>query len=194
MRILAIDDDPSVTSLLRRGLSYEGYDVDSSDLFLKPPSNPQLALRCDSTVLLNPVAAHAPGASSHSHGGHDNASTAGHGDAQGAGHTHAAGEAHVETIMTQAEPGVEAGTYTSVLHFDAAGDWQVQLQFNHARAERAGHLALMVVEPPRDWRILGAFGGVNALIIASAGAINLNRTSRTAASTRSPRPRTASAA
>jgi DNA-binding response OmpR family regulator len=27
-RILAIDDDPSVTSLLRRGLSYEGYNVD----------------------------------------------------------------------------------------------------------------------------------------------------------------------
>ena len=27
-RILTIDDDPSVTSLLKRGLSYEGYDVD----------------------------------------------------------------------------------------------------------------------------------------------------------------------
>lgn len=29
-RILVIDDDPSVTSLLKRGLSYEGYRVDSA--------------------------------------------------------------------------------------------------------------------------------------------------------------------
>lgn len=29
-RILVIDDDPSVTSLLKRGLSYEGYAVDSA--------------------------------------------------------------------------------------------------------------------------------------------------------------------
>ena len=29
-RILAIDDDPSVTSLLKRGLAYEGYAVDSA--------------------------------------------------------------------------------------------------------------------------------------------------------------------
>jgi DNA-binding response OmpR family regulator len=29
-RILAIDDDPSVTSLLKRGLAYEGYVVDSA--------------------------------------------------------------------------------------------------------------------------------------------------------------------
>jgi DNA-binding response OmpR family regulator len=27
-RILTIDDDPAVTSLLKRGLSYEGYAVD----------------------------------------------------------------------------------------------------------------------------------------------------------------------
>ncbi len=31
LRILVIDDDPAVTSLLKRGLSYEGYAVDTAE-------------------------------------------------------------------------------------------------------------------------------------------------------------------
>ncbi len=30
MRILVVDDDPEIVSFLRRGLIYEGYDVDTA--------------------------------------------------------------------------------------------------------------------------------------------------------------------
>jgi len=110
------------------------------------------------TVLVNPVAAHSLGASTHSHNDDSHSST---------GHTH--GDSHIETIMTEMEAGAEAGTYTSVIHFDSAGAWQVQLQFNAAAAVHAGLFVVTVAEPPRDWRILAAFAGANALIIAIAG-------------------------
>lgn len=70
--------------------------------------------------------------------------------------------------MTQLEAGADAGTYTTVIHFDSVGTWEVHLQFNDAGLDHAGMFALTVVEPPRDWRILGVFGGANALIIATA--------------------------
>jgi hypothetical protein len=52
---------------------------------------------------------------------------------------------------------------------DSAGAWQGQLQFNDAGVAHAGSFAVTVAEPPRDWRILGAFGGANVLIIVAAG-------------------------
>ena len=129
------------------------------------------------TVLVNPVAAHPSGASAHTHenSGHETASSESHTDAGSAGHTHANGESHIETIMTQMEAGNDAGSYTSVLHFDSAGAWQVQLQFNDAGVDHAGSFAITVAEPARDWRILGAFGGANALIIVTAGVFKRRR-------------------
>lgn len=122
------------------------------------------------TVLINAVAAHPLGATTHNHGdsSHDAADIEDHSQAQSAGHTHANGESHIDTIMTQMEPGTEVGSYTSVIHFDSAGAWQVQLQFTAAGADHAGSFAVTVAEPARDWRILGAFGGANALIIMTA--------------------------
>ena len=108
------------------------------------------------TVLVNPVAAHQSGASTHHHG-------------DSAGHTHANGESHIDTIMTQMEAGTDSGSYTSAIHFDSPGAWEVQLQFIDAGVNHAGSFAVTVAEPARDWRILGAFGGANALIIVAAG-------------------------
>jgi hypothetical protein len=85
--------------------------------------------------------------------------------------------------MTQMEAGMDAGSYTSVLHFDSAGAWEVQLQFNTAGVDHAGGFAVTVAEPARDWRILGAFGGANVLIIATAGILK-RRSSSTAKRTR----------
>ena len=128
-------------------------------------------------VLVNPVAAHPLGASTHSHAdsGH-NASMEDHTNTQSAGHTHASGESHIDTIMTQMEAGNDAGSYTSVLHFDSAGAWQVQLQFNDAGVDHTGSFAITVAEPARDWRILGAFGGANALIMVIAGVLKRRST------------------
>jgi len=140
-------------------------------------------------VLVNPVAAHPPGASTHSHAdsGH-NASMEDHTNTQSPGHTHASGKSHIDTIMTQMEAGADAGSYTSVLHFDSAGAWQVQLQFNDAGVDHMSSFAITVAEPARDWRILGAFGGANALIIVTAGVVKRRR------STTAKRIRTAVAA
>jgi hypothetical protein len=124
------------------------------------------------TVLVNPVAAHPSGANTHNHtDSGQNASMQDHTDAESAGHTHASGESHIDTIMIQMEAGTDAGSYTSVLHFDSAGAWQVQLKFNDAGVDHAGSFAITVAEPARDWRILGAFGGANALIIVTAGVL-----------------------
>jgi len=124
------------------------------------------------TVLVNPVAAHPLGASTHNHAdsGHDD-SMEDHTNTESAGHTHATGESHIDTIMTQMEAGADAGSYTSALHFDSAGAWQVQLRFSDARVDHAGSFAITVVEPPRDWRILGAFGSANALVIVTAAVL-----------------------
>lgn len=124
------------------------------------------------TVLVNPVAAHPLGTSTHNHAdsGHA-ASTEDHTNAESAGHTHASGESHIDTIMTQMEAGTDAGSYMSVLHFDSAGAWEVQLQFNDAGVDHTGSFAITVAEPPQDWPILGAFGGANVLIIVTAGVL-----------------------
>jgi hypothetical protein len=134
----------------------------------------------DATVLLAPSAvAGADAGHSHSSGGghdaagaqgHTDAATSGH-DASSDGHAHEAGEAHVDTIMTQLEAGSDAGNYTGVIHFDSAGAWQVQLQFDHAGGVHTSSFSLTVAEPARDWRILGAFGAANALIIVIAGVL-----------------------
>jgi hypothetical protein len=92
-----------------------------------------------------------------------------HADAATDDHRHTTGADHIDTIMTQMEAGIDAGSYTSVIHFDSAGAWDVQLQFNHTGVDHAAHFAVTVAEPARDWRILGAFGGANALIILTAG-------------------------
>jgi hypothetical protein len=120
------------------------------------------------TVLIAPVAAHPVNASTHNHGesGHDSAT-----HSEAAGHTHTHGDSHIETIMTQLEAGTDAGNYTGVIHFDSAGAWQVQLKFNNAGVDHAGIFAVTIAEPARDWRILGAFGGVNGLIIVIAGVL-----------------------
>jgi hypothetical protein len=86
-------------------------------------------------------------------------------------HGYTTGADHIDTIMTQMEAATDAGSYTSVIHFETAGAWQVQVQFNHAGVDHAARLAVTVAEPTRDWRILGAFGGVNALIIVTAGVL-----------------------
>ena len=88
---------------------------------------------------------------------------------------HSTGADHIDTIMTQMEAGIDAGSYTSVIHFETAGAWQVQVQFNHAGIDHAAHFAVTVAEPARDWRILGAFGGANALIIVAAGVLKRRR-------------------
>jgi hypothetical protein len=131
------------------------------------------------TVLLAPNVVTATDAG-HSHGsdgghdaagaqGHADAATSGHNASHADGHTHQAGDAHIDTIMTQLEAGTDAGHYTGVIHFDSAGAWHVQLQFTAAGADHAGSFAVTVTEPARDWRLLGAFGGANALIIMTAG-------------------------
>ena len=147
----------------------------------------------NATVQVAPVALNSTEAEGHGHGrtGRDGASTSGH-DGTSAGdhaayndthagnamaphadaaddHGHTTGAAHLDIIMTQMEAGAEAGSYTSVIHFDSAGVWEVQLQFNNAGVDHAGSFAVTVAEPARDWRILGAFGGANALIIVTAG-------------------------
>ena len=94
---------------------------------------------------------------------HADAATDDHGDTTGAD--------HIDMIMTQMEAGADAGSYTSVIHFDSAGAWQVQLQFNTAGVDHAARLTVTVAEPARDWRILGAFGGANVLIIVAAGVL-----------------------
>jgi hypothetical protein len=131
-------------------------------------------------VLVNPVAAHLSGAGTHNHAdsGHG-ASMEDHTNAESAGHTHASGESH--TDMTQMEAGTDVGSYTSLLHFDSAGAWEVQLKFNDAGGDHAGSFAVTVAEPARDWRILGAFGGANVLIIMTAGVLKrrLSSTKRT---------------
>jgi len=135
------------------------------------------------TVQVALVALNSTGAAGHSHGasGQADASTGGHNDthadnaiaqhadaaADDQGHT--TDDQHIDTIMTQMEAGVDAGSYTSVIHFDSAGAWEVQLHFNHAGVDHAAHFAVTMAEPARDWRILGAFGGANALIIQTAG-------------------------
>jgi hypothetical protein len=141
------------------------------------------------------VAVQSAGATEHGHGAsdHDGVSTGGH-DSAGASehsgqtdahtdnpiaphadatdnHGHTTGADHIDTIMTQMEAATDAGSYTSVIHFETAGAWQVQVQFNHAGVDHAARLAVTVAEPARDWRILGAFGGVNALIIVTAGVL-----------------------
>ncbi|HEU5102263.1 MAG TPA: hypothetical protein VFU22_24740, partial [Roseiflexaceae bacterium] len=85
--------------------------------------------------------------------------------------THDEADQHIDTIMTQLEVGVEPGTYTGLLHFDSPGVWQVQIRFAAARSEHVGSFAVAIAEPARDWRILGAFGGANALIILTAGVL-----------------------
>jgi hypothetical protein len=129
------------------------------------------------TVLVNPVAAQPSGASIHNHAesGQD-ANMEDHTKAESAGHTHANGESHIDTIMTQMEAGNDAGSYTSVLHFDSAGAWQVQFQFNEAGVDHVSSFAITVAEATRDWRILGAFGGANALIIVTAGVLKRRST------------------
>jgi hypothetical protein len=117
----------------------------------------------NATVLLAASAMTTTDAGGHSH------SSGGHNDSHADGHTHSPGEAHIDIVLTQMVPGVEAGTYTSVIHFDSAGAWQVRLQFNDARTDHAALFAVTVAEPARDWRILSAFGGANALIIVTAG-------------------------
>jgi hypothetical protein len=117
-------------------------------------------------------------------GGHDSAGTSEHGgqtdadtdnsiaphaDAATDSHGHTTGAEHIDTIMTQMEAATDAGSYTSVIHFETAGAWQVQVQFNQAGVDHAARLAVTVAEPARDWRLLGAFGGANALIIVIAG-------------------------
>jgi hypothetical protein len=92
-----------------------------------------------------------------------------HADAATDDYGHSTDADHIDTIMTQMEAGIDAGSYTSVIHFETAGAWQLQVQFNHAGIDHAGSLAVTVAEPARDWRILGAFGGANALIILTAG-------------------------
>jgi hypothetical protein len=131
---------------------------------------------------------HGYGASDHdgvSTGGHDSAGTSEHGGQIDAhtdnsiapqadatdNHGHTTGADHIDTIMTQMEAATGAGSYTSVIHFETAGAWQVQVQFNHDGVDHAAHFAVTVAEPARDWRILGAFGGVNALIIVTAGVL-----------------------
>jgi hypothetical protein len=138
------------------------------------------------TVLIAPnaVAATDAGHSHSSGGGHDAAGAQGHTDAVTSGHNaspadghaHQAGEAHIDTIMTQLEAGADAGNYTGVIHFDSAGAWQVQLQFTDAGVDRAASFAVTVAEPARDWRILSAFGGANALIIMTAGVLKRRST------------------
>jgi hypothetical protein len=141
------------------------------------------------TVLVNPVAAQPSRASTHNHagGGHD-ASLEDHANAESAGHAHANGESEIDVIMTQMEAGNDAGSYMSMLHFDSAGAWQVQFQFNDAGVDHAGSFAITVAELPRDWRLLGAFGGANVLIIVTAGVLKRRR------STTAKRIRTAVAA
>jgi len=131
------------------------------------------------TVLLAPNAVTATDAG-YSHGtggghdaagaqGHADATTSGHSASHADGHMHQAGDAHIDTIMTQLEAGADAGNYIGVIHFDSAGAWHVQLQFTAAGVDHAGSFAVTVAELARDWRILGAFGSANALIIVTAG-------------------------
>ena len=148
------------------------------------------------TVQVAAVAVLSAGSDAHGHGesGHDGASAGGHGSAVAGGHRdhnnthadnaiaqhsdaapddhgHTTGAGHIHTIMSQMEAGTDAGSYTSVLHFDSAGAWQVQVHFNDAGVDHTGSFAVTVAEPARDWRILGAFGGANALIIVTAGVL-----------------------
>jgi hypothetical protein len=85
--------------------------------------------------------------------------------------THDEDDQHIDTIMTQLEVGTEPGTYTGLLHFDSSGAWQVQIRIAAAGVNHTGSIAVAVAEPDGDWRILGAFGGVNVLIIAAAGVL-----------------------
>lgn len=129
------------------------------------------------TVLINPIAAHPLGTTTHNHGAssHDAADIEDHSQAQSAGHTHANGDSHIDTIMTQMEAATDAGSYTSVIHFDSVGAWEVQLQFSAAGVNHAARFSVTVAEPARDWRILGAFGGANALIIVTASVLKQRR-------------------
>jgi hypothetical protein len=137
------------------------------------------------TVQVAPVALNTTGAAGHSQraSGQADASTGGHNDthadnaiaqhadaaANNRGHT--PDDEHIDTIMTQMEAGADAGSYTSVIHFDSAGAWEVQLQFTNAGVNHVARFTVPVAEPARDWRILGAFGGANALIIVTAGVL-----------------------
>ena len=83
---------------------------------------------------------------------------------------HADGE-HIDTIMTQLTPGPGAGEYSSVLHFDSAGAWPAQIEFAAFGVSHTGSFTVAVAEPAGDWRLLGVFGGANALIIVTAGVL-----------------------
>jgi hypothetical protein len=137
------------------------------------------------TVRVAPVALNSTEAEGHGHGasGQTDASTGGHNDTHAdnaiAQHAdaavdhqgHTTDDEHIDTIMTQMEAGADAGSYTSTIHFDSAGAWEVQLQFNNAGVNHAARFTVTVAEPARDWRILGAFGGANVLIIVTAGVL-----------------------
>jgi hypothetical protein len=86
---------------------------------------------------------------------------------------------HIETIMTQLDPDAEPGTYTGVVHLDSPGTWQINVQFIDQGRDHALTFAVEVPEPPRDWRLLGAFGGVNALIITTAAVLKRRRPATT---------------
>jgi hypothetical protein len=94
-----------------------------------------------------------------------------HTDATANEPAHDEAEPHTHPIMTQLETGTAPGTYTGVVHLDSPGTWQINVHFTDQGHDHSRTFEVTVPEPPRDWRVLGAFGGANALIIATAAVL-----------------------